>query len=250
MTGPQQIAPGVKRVSVGVPFESHVYLIDGPGGTISFDAGVKGTGPSILSAAGGRLDRVILSHSHVDHRGAANELDAPIYCHPHEVADAEGDAGRSYTNYGRISNEQIREALPKLHAAWDGGPVKIAGTIREGELVADLRVIHIPGHAPGQIALFRESDRLLLAADAIFTFDAETGRKASARVPHSFSNWDTDLARDSIRRLIALEPVGVWTAHSEPVIEDITAQLHRAAEFEPSPKDFAHLALRRLARLP
>lgn len=228
-----QIAPGVKQVSVGEPFRSHVYLIDGPDGPIAFDAGLKGTGPEILAAAGGRLDRVILSHAHVDHRGGARELGAPVYCHPDEVADAEGDAGRRYTDFSLIENEQVRELLPRLHAAWDGSAVEIAGTIAGGELVAGFRVIHIPGHAPGQIALFRERDRLLLAADAIYTLDAETGQSASARVPHPFSNWDTELARESIRRLIPLQAASVWAGHSEPVSDgDVAEQLQRAAGFE------------------
>jgi hypothetical protein len=54
-----QIAPGVRQVSVGAPFRSHVYLIDGPDGPIAFDAAIKGAGPAILDAAGGRLERVI-----------------------------------------------------------------------------------------------------------------------------------------------------------------------------------------------
>ncbi|HSZ68914.1 MAG TPA: MBL fold metallo-hydrolase [Solirubrobacteraceae bacterium] len=226
-----QIAPGVRQVSVGAPFRSHVYLIDGPDGLIAFDAAIKDTGPAILAAAGGRLERLILSHSHVDHRGAAGELGAPIYCHPDEVADAEGDAGRSYTDFSRIANERVRKVLPQLLAAWDGGPVKITGTITDGEQIAGFRVIHSPGHAPGQIALFRESDRLLIAADAIYTLDAETGRPASARVPHPFSNWDTEMARESIRRLIPLQATSVWAGHAEAMAgEDIAAQLERAAD--------------------
>jgi glyoxylase-like metal-dependent hydrolase (beta-lactamase superfamily II) len=95
----------------------------------------------------------------------------------------------------------------------DGGPVRIAGTIVEGEQIAGFCVIHIPGHAPGQIALFRAVDRLLIAADAIYTLDAETGQPASARVPHPFSNWNTEMARESIRRLIPLGASSVWAGH-------------------------------------
>jgi hydroxyacylglutathione hydrolase len=231
------VALGVKQVSVGAPFRSHVYLIDGPDGPIAFDAGLKDTGSAILAAAGRRLDRVILSHAHVDHRGGASELGAPVYCHPDEVVDAEGDAGRSYTDFSLIENEQVRELVPRLHAAWDGGPVEIAGTVTDGQEIAGFRVIHIPGHAPGQIALFRETDRLLLAADAIYTLDAETGRPANARVPHPFSNWDTEMARESIRRLLPLAATSVWAGHSEPVLgQDVTGQLERAAEFELNPR--------------
>jgi hydroxyacylglutathione hydrolase len=108
--------------------------------------------------------------------------------------------------------------------------VPITGTITDGDEIAGFRVIHIPGHAPGQIAIFRESDRLLLAADAIYTFDTETARPAPARVPHPFSNWDTEMARESIRSLIPLRASSVWTGHAEAVTGgDVAEQLERAA---------------------
>lgn len=185
------IAPGVKQVTVGEQAMSQVYLLDHPDGPIAFDAGVAGTGQAILDAAEVPLSRVVLSHSHIDHRGGANELDAPVYCHPDDVADVEGDAGASYTHLELIRNPVVREAMPRLAAAWDGGPVKVAGTVVEGDDVAGFEVLHLPGHAPGQIALFRRSDRLLLAADSLYTIDMEAGRPGSPRVPHPATNWDT-----------------------------------------------------------
>lgn len=227
--GAVRIAPGVLQVSVGKPVSAHVYLIDDAAGPVAFDGGVRGSGEAVLAAAGGSVERVVLSHSHADHRGGAGELGAPIHCHPDEVTDAEGDAGRSYTDLSAVADERTRAYLPRLEAAWDGGPVKIAGTVEEGDLVVGFRVIHTPGHAPGQIALHREDDGLLLAADAVFTLD-ETGRPASPRVPQDFSNWDTGAARDSIRKLAALRPSSVWLGHGEPLRgEDVVAQLERAA---------------------
>ena len=85
------------------------------------------------------------------------------------------------TDFSLIENAQVREVLPRLLSA-DGRPLQVAGTISDGEQVAGFRAIHLPGHAPGQIALFRSSDRLLLAADVIYTLDAETGQPASACV--------------------------------------------------------------------
>ncbi len=65
-----QIAPGVRRVSVGSPFRSRVYSIDGPEAPIAVDAATtsRGPGTAILTAAGGRLGRVILSHSPMSQR--------------------------------------------------------------------------------------------------------------------------------------------------------------------------------------
>ena len=44
--------------------------------------------------------------------------------------------------------------------------MKIGGTVSEGDEVAGFRVIHFPGHAPGLIGLWRESDRVALVSDS------------------------------------------------------------------------------------
>ena len=98
--------------------------------------------------------------------------------------------------------------LGRLLPVWDGGAVTIAGTVQEGDEVAGFRVIELPGHAPGLIGLFRESDRLALVSDCFYTLDPQTGIKGAARVPHPAFNVDTEQARASIRKLAALEPVG------------------------------------------
>ena len=89
--------------------------------------------------------------------------------------------------------------------------------------------MHLPGHAPGLIALFRDEDRLALCSDAIYMIDPETGLWGDARVPHPAFDLDVDQARASIRKLAALEPNIVWTGHARPVVGDAAAQLERAA---------------------
>ena len=76
-----------------------------------------------------------------------------------------------------------RWTLPRLLPVWDGGPVEIAGTVEEGDDVSGFKVVHIPGHSPGQIALWRESDRVALTADCFYTLDPGTGRHGAPRVP-------------------------------------------------------------------
>jgi glyoxylase-like metal-dependent hydrolase (beta-lactamase superfamily II) len=88
-------------------------------------------------------------------------------------------------------------------------------------------VVHLPGHAPGLIGLFRESDRLALVSDCFYTLDPQTGIKGAARVAHVAFNADTEQARESIRKLAAMQPSAAWAGHAEPV-RDI-ADLHRAA---------------------
>ena len=227
----REIATGVRQVAVGEPFRSYVYLLDSPEGTVAFDAGLRGTGPEILAAAGGSIAKVVLSHAHADHRGGAPELDAPIYCHPAELADARAGWPQAYLDKSLIANERIRDALWRLNATWDSGPLQIAGTVQVGDEVAGLQVIDVPGHAPGEVALFRASDGLMLAGDALYTQDAETGQPVPARVPHPFANWSTEQARASIRELIAYRPTSVWLGHGIAITGDVEAQLQAAAAF-------------------
>jgi glyoxylase-like metal-dependent hydrolase (beta-lactamase superfamily II) len=119
--------------------------------------------------------------------------------------------------------------LWRLIATWDGGPAQIAGTLTEDTEIAGFRVVHLPGHAPGLIALFRESDRLALVSDALYTLDPQTGRKQPAHVPHPAFNQDTEQARTAIRKLAALDPSTVWAGHADPVTGNVRTQLERAA---------------------
>ncbi len=90
----------------------------------------------------------------------------------------------------------------------------------EGDEVAGFRVVELPGHAPGLIGLFRESDRLALVSDCFYTVDLQTGIRATAGVPHPAFNQDTERARDSIRKLAALGPAAAWPGHAKPVVGD------------------------------
>jgi len=152
----------------------NVYLIEDDGGGVTvFDAGIKGMGPAIAAAATalGGLNRVVLGHSHVDHRGAAPELRAPVFCHADDRAQAEGDGGLHYVDYDKL-RAYARPFYRRILHVWDGGPVTVAGTIAEGDDVSGFRAVHIPGHSPGMIALYRERDGLMLASDLVYTLGA------------------------------------------------------------------------------
>ena len=94
---------------------------------------------------------------------------------------------------------------------------------------AGFRVVDIPGHAPGQIALWRESDRLTLTTDAFYTLDM-WGRDCAPKLPFAMYNFDTEQARASLRNLAALEPAAAWPGHAKPVTGDVRGQLEHAAD--------------------
>jgi hydroxyacylglutathione hydrolase len=227
----QLVATGVWVVQ-GQPGRCNVYLIEDDGGVTLFDAGAR-TMTRALARAGAKLGgirRIVLGHAHTDHRGAAPGLGAPVFSHPNEVQDAEGSGGFRYWPEGlsglRFPQRQMHKLMHRH--AWDAGPVDIAGTLSEGDEVAGFRVIEIPGHAPGQIALWRESDRLALVSDCFYTIDM-WGRDSEPHLPLTMYNYDTEQARASILKLAALEPAAAWAGHGKPLTGDVRSQLERAA---------------------
>jgi glyoxylase-like metal-dependent hydrolase (beta-lactamase superfamily II)/predicted ester cyclase len=230
-SGPEQIAEGVWVVRGGFPRKvMNVYLLRDGDGVCLFDAGIESMTPALaaIGAQMGGITRVVLGHAHPDHRGAAPGLGAPVWCHPDDRADAEGDGGVHYFDVSQL-DWYGRLVLSRLLPLWDGGPVQIAGTVQEGDEVAGFRVVHLPGHAPGLIGLWRESDRLALVSDCFYTLDPQTGTPGHLRVPHRAFNADTEQARASMRKLAALAPATAWCGHAEPLRGDVAAQLEHAA---------------------
>ena len=225
-----KVAEGVWIVRGGFPIKSmNVYLIEDEGEITVFDAGIRGMERGIRSVAAGLggVKRVVLGHGHPDHRGAAPGLDAPVFCHPDNVADTQGDGGEHYFRFSEL-DWYARPVFPRMLGVWDGGPVQVEGTVTEGDDIAGFKVIDLPGHAPGQIGLWREADRLALTTDTFYTLDPQTTRKGAPRVPHPAFNWDTDKARASIRKLAEMEPAAAWPGHADPVTGNVRGQLEAA----------------------
>jgi hydroxyacylglutathione hydrolase len=229
---PERIADGVWLIRGGLTRAMNVYLLEDGDGLVMFDAGEEGMAPAVAMAASrmGGLERIVLGHADFDHRGSAPGLGAaPVYCHPDAVEEAEGGGGRSYMHFERLP-AWMRPLYSVAPDIWDGGPVKVAGTVEEGDRVAGFEVIELAGHAPGLIGLWRKSDRLALVTDCFYMTDP-IGRRVPPSVPHEAFNLDTERARESIRKLARLDPLTCWPGHRGPLTgSDVRAQLERAAE--------------------
>jgi glyoxylase-like metal-dependent hydrolase (beta-lactamase superfamily II) len=233
----EKVADGVWLLRGDARKAMNIYFLEDGDGVVQFDAGTKAM-VKAAKAAGeqlGGVKRVVLGHAHADHRGAAPSMGAPVFCHADDVADAESDA--AIAPYMEISELPVpaRWLFPLLLKRWDGGAVQIAGTVAEGDEVAGFRVLHFPGHAPGLIGLWRESDRVALVSDVVYLLDStKMGRplpKGEASVPHPAWNWDHSKAKESVRKLAALEPALVCTGHNEPLRgENLRPALERAAQ--------------------
>jgi hydroxyacylglutathione hydrolase len=232
---PQEVADGVWVVRGGLLRTVNVYLVRDHerGGVLVFDAGEKGMAASIVAAASaqGGISRVVLSHADTDHRGAAPALRAyaDVLCHPDAVQQAQGSGGRDYWQPQTLPlDARILHGFSHRFL-WDGGPVHVDGTVREGDVLAGFEVIDLPGHAPGLVGLWRERDRVALVSDCFYMTDMH-GRPQPPSVPQDAYNLDTAQAKRSIAKLAALRPEIVCPGHLGPLSgPDVVAQLAAAA---------------------
>jgi glyoxylase-like metal-dependent hydrolase (beta-lactamase superfamily II)/predicted ester cyclase len=228
----ERVADGVWLLRGGVPRTMNVYLLEDEGGGVTlFDAGIRSMTHAVAEAAAplGGINRIVLGHADADHRGTAPGLHVPVFCHPADREAAEsGEPLRTYHRLDRLGIP-ARYVYRHLLSFWDGGAVKIDGTVEEGDDVSGFRVVHLPGHAPGLIGLFRDSDRLALTSDCFYVIDPETSLKRPPGPPHEAFNDDTEQARASMRKLAALDPSAAWPGHADALTGDVRDQLERAA---------------------
>ena len=226
-----EVADGVWRLTAGFPLRVNAYLVKDGDGVAAFDAGIKSMGPKLREkgAARGGVTRVILGNAHADHRGGANGIGAPVHCHADERADVEGDGGEHYFDLSKVSLP-TRLLTPRTFASWDDGPVEVADTLAEGDAVGEFTVIHLPGHGPGCIGLWRERDRVAITNDCFALFDPNLPLPGKPRVPHEAFNWSTEAARESIRKLAALKPAKCFPGHYGPLEVDVVRQLGAAVK--------------------
>lgn len=219
----ERVADGVWLLRGDFRGAMNVYFIEDEGGVVQFDAGTRSMRKKAAATARelGGLKRVVLGHAHADHRGTAPYMDAPVFCHPDEVEDAEGDLAVSpYFDLSLLEVAPVRWIYPTLLRHWDGGAVKIAGTVSEGDEVAGFKVLHFPGHAPGLIGLWRDSDRVALVSDVVYLVDSARLKPlphGEASVPHPAFAWNHGQAKRSLRRLAELEPLVVGAGHERPM---------------------------------
>ncbi len=229
----EPIAPRVWLLRGGLTGTMNAYLIEDVDGVVVYDTGEKGMAPAIAAAAErmGGLKQVVLGHADTDHRGSAPALSAlaPVVCHPDAVEQAQGSGGRSYWDMSKLP-PAIRALHRVLHRwVWDGGPVRISGTVRAGEQIAGFEVVDLAGHAPGLIGLWRAADRVALVSDCVY-LTTMLGRPTAAHVPHAAYNLDGERARESIAKLARLDPLVVAPGHLGPLTgPSVRAELEQAA---------------------
>ncbi|HEX2086346.1 MAG TPA: MBL fold metallo-hydrolase [Solirubrobacteraceae bacterium] len=205
----KEVAEGVWQVPLMPRNGVNAWLV----GEVIVDAGYAVSGRKVVEALRGREVTVhAITHAHPDHVGGSahvcRELGVPFWC-PAGDAAAVRD-GKSVGAESRISF--------LLDRARSFEPVAIARELREGDEVAGFRVLDVPGHSPGHVALWREGDRVLIGGDVFFNLSLKTLRYGLREPPGPFT-VDPARNRESMRRLAGLEPSVACFGHGPPVTD-------------------------------
>lgn len=206
----KQLAEGLYQLRGFPPHAINVYLAD----DVLIDAATRQAERRILHQLQGRhLSAHALTHVHPDHQGSSHSicqrLSIPLLCGERDVAAMETP--------GAVVAEKIPAWLRRFQERWwVGAPHLIDRALREGDEVASFKVLETPGHTAGHISLWRESDGVLIAGDALSNMNLFTGMPGLREPPEIFVA-DMERNRESIRKLAALEPQLVCFGHGAPL---------------------------------
>jgi glyoxylase-like metal-dependent hydrolase (beta-lactamase superfamily II) len=203
----KRLADGLYQLRGFPPDAINVYLME----DVLVDAATRHAGRRISrQIRGHRVSAHALTHAHPDHQGASREiceaLDIPLWCGSHDSEAMETG----------VFQQERRPINRLIEWAWAGPPHPVARRLEEGDEVAGFRVLHVPGHSPGHVAYWRESDRVLVLGDVLNNIDVATGRRG-LREPKGVFTPDPPRNRESARRLAALEPALVCFGHGAPL---------------------------------
>lgn len=194
------------------------------------DAGHAGSADAIEGAIRSlgllpeRLERIVVTHCHGDHFGAAGELSArwgsPVLAHALDAPVIRGE--RPVPEPVLLDWE-----LPLWEHAMtvpQAPPTAVEQELTDGEVLPfgdGAVVVHAPGHTPGSIAIH------LPAHGVLFTGDCVAG---VGRVMLGVFNVDRTEAVASFRLLAGLAPSVACFGHGDPVTSNTAAALLTAAE--------------------
>jgi hydroxyacylglutathione hydrolase len=198
-----QLADDVFQLALVPRAGVNAYLL----GDVLVDAGIPASGGSIVKALSGRgVTTHVLSHAHGDHAGGSfkvsQALGVPVWC---------GTADAQATRSGKPV------AASRVQALFRWKPVEVARELAEGDPVGPgFVVLDSPGHSPGHISLWRESDRTLVCGDVFVNMNLITTAPGLGEPPKLFT-IDPPRNRDSARRLAELEPALALFGHGPPL---------------------------------
>jgi len=238
VAGLNEVADGVFELRLPIPFEDglvNVFLFAGGDHVDLLDCGMNSEESlalihSALEELGGKpLRKLVVTHIHPDHYGAAGVLAGPgaadLYLHRLEVPlvnpryvelehlveevrryllvnGVPGEEAEVLSNSQRALSQVVAPAEPAVQL--DG-----AETLTLGR--TELRVEWTPGHSPGHVCLYAEEGGLLFAGDHMLPDLSPNIGLHPQSTPDPLHEY-----LEGLRRMAALKPRLILPAHGRP----------------------------------
>ncbi len=176
-----QIAPGVYSMSQRKGGHVHAFLLElGDGLAVidtlfDTDAGRVVAQIQAIGKAVTDLKHIIITHAHRSHLGGMAALKkmsgATVYAHPWEADIIAGE--REAQRVSPWPSAPLQAYPLQLGLALGFGkhpPCPVDRTVRDGDSIGPLKVIHVPGHTPGSLAFHWPERQALFVGDVIATW--------------------------------------------------------------------------------
>ncbi len=230
-----EIASGIHRIEsdLGPRFMCQYALI-GDERVLVVDTGLAETPMQVLvpylEQVGAEPDFVLISHADVDHCGGDRSMrerypQALLMCHELDRRWIESNATLLNENYlwhePHGFDEPDEEARRQILAdCGDDTPIDVG--LRGGETIRlgdgwRIEVLHLPGHTLGHVAIWDPRSRAAIIIDAVLS-DGIYDRAGNKLIPPRY--YDARAQQDTIRRLRAVEPELLLTAHYPVMARD------------------------------
>ncbi len=182
----ETVVPGVRRLVAPNPGPmtyrgTNTWLLDGPDGVTVIDPGPDSAPhvAALVAATDGKVARILLTHTHFDHVGAASALKA-----------ATGAPTLAFT---RPQRQDFHPDHP----------------LADGDIIADLTALHTPGHASDHLC-FAWRDGIIFTGDHVMSWNTSIV---------SPPDGDMAAYMDGLRRLLARDDTLYLGGHGPPLPE-------------------------------
>jgi hydroxyacylglutathione hydrolase len=115
---------------------------------------------AVLNKQGLSLEKVLITHGHCDHAGAALDLAT------HYGVPTEGPQREDAFWLDKLEDQSRMFGLPGAKKFTPTRWLEDGDTVQVGEQT--LEVLHCPGHTPGHVVLFSRPDAVAIVGDVLF----------------------------------------------------------------------------------